>query len=105
MDAFATLADALAGFDYIRPLGSTEMGATDLEGYLFWDQSGDETLMILWSPDGSNQTLTLPSGVSAVVDKFGDPVAYSSTLDIDEQPVLITRSGVFQDLFLPLIAR
>jgi hypothetical protein len=62
-------------------------------------------LYILWSADGSDQTITLPSGVTAVVDKFGDPVAYSSTLDIDEQPVLITRSVEFQYLFLPLTPR
>jgi hypothetical protein len=105
VDALTTLSDALAGYEYIRALDAAEMGATDLEGYLFWDQGGDETLMILWSADGSDQTLTLPSGVSSIVDKFGDPVAHTSTLDIDEQPVLITRSAVFDNLFLPLVER
>jgi hypothetical protein len=105
VDAYTTLAGALPGFEYVRPLGATEMGATNMEGYLFWDQPGGEALYILWSADGSAQTLTLPPGVTAVIDKFGNPVTYSSTLDIDEQPVLITRSVAFQHLFLPLIMR
>jgi hypothetical protein len=105
LDAFETLADYLPGYTYIRVLSNTEMGATNLEGYLFWDQPGGEALYILWSADGSSQTITLPSGVTSVVDKFGDPVSFSSTLGIDEQPVLISQDVTFQHLYLPLISR
>jgi hypothetical protein len=102
LDAFETLATLWPGFEFTRVLASTELGATNLEGYLFWDQTGGEALYILWSADGSSQTITLPPGVSAVVDKFNDPVTYSTTLGIDEQPVFITSSVT---LYLPLIMR
>lgn len=105
LDAFTTMATYLPGYEYRRILASTEMGATDLEGYMFWDIGSNQELYILWSADGSAQSITLPSGVSEVVDKFGDSVTYSSTLDIDEQPVLITRDITFQFLYLPLISR
>jgi hypothetical protein len=103
LDAFETLATHWPGFEFTRVLASTELGATDLEGYLFWDQPGGEALYILWSADGSSQTITLPSGVTSVVDKFGDPVSFSSTLGIDEQPVLINQDVTY--LYLPLISR
>jgi hypothetical protein len=105
LDALETLATLWPGFEFTRMLTSTEMGATNLEGYLFWDQSGGESLYILWSADGSSQTITLPPGVTSVVDKFNDPVTYSSTLGIDEQPVLISQVVTFQHLYLPLISR
>ncbi|TFH41002.1 MAG: hypothetical protein E4H01_15615, partial [Lysobacterales bacterium] len=103
LDAFETLATIWPGFEFMRVMDSTELGATDLEGYLFWDTSGGEALYILWSADGSGQTITLPPGVTSVVDKFNDPVTYGATLGIDEQPVLIT-SSLFS-LYLPLIMR
>ena len=105
LDALETLATLWPGFEFTGVLSNTEMGATNLEGYLFWDQPGGEALYILWSADGSAQTITLPPGVTAVVDKFNDPVTYSSTLDIDEQPVLITRDVTFHLLYLPMISR
>ncbi len=105
LDAFETLATLWPGFEYMRVLSSTEMGASNMEGYIFWDQSGNEALYILWSADGSSQTITLPPGVSSVVDKFNDPVTYSATLGIDEQPVLITQSVTFETLYLPSIMR
>ena len=105
LDAFETLATVWPGFEFTRVMTSTELGATDLEGYLFWDQIGGESLYILWSADGSSQTITLPPGVTSVVDKFNDPVTYSSTLGIDEQPVLITRDVTFHLLYLPMISR
>lgn len=90
LDAFKTLATYLSGHNFIRTLFRTEMGATNLEGYLFLDISNHKHLYILWSRDGSVQTITLPSGVSSVVDKFGDPVAPGSSLAIDDQPAFIT---------------
>jgi len=105
LDAFETLATLWPGFEFIRVMENTELGATDLEGYLFWDQIGGEALNILWSADGSSQTITLPSGVTSVVDKFNNPVTYGATLGIDEQPVLIIQDVTFQYLYLPLISR
>ncbi|MFA9403932.1 MAG: hypothetical protein ACERKY_12825, partial [Anaerolineales bacterium] len=106
LDAYETLATHWPDFEFTRVLASTELGATDLEGYLFWDQLRGESLYILWSADGSPQTITLPPGVTSVVDKFNDPVTYGSTLGIDEQPVLISqRDDTFQYLNLPLISR
>ena len=105
LDAYETLATMWPGFEFTRVLASTELGATNLEGYLFWDQLGSEALYILWSADGSSQTITLPSGVTSVVDKFNDPVTYGATLGIDEQPVLISQDVTFQYLYLPLISR
>ncbi len=105
LDAFETLATHWPGFEFTRVLANTELGATNLEGYLFWDQMGGESLYILWSADGSSQTITLPPGVTSVVDKYNDPVSYGATLGIDEQPVLISQDVTFQYLYLPLISR
>lgn len=89
LEALLTLATYLPGHNFIRTLSSTEMGATNLEGYLFLEISNDNHLYILWSRDGSVQTITLPNGVSSVVDKFGDPVTHGSSLVIDNQPAFI----------------
>jgi len=105
LNAYETLANALVGHRFMRSLSPTEMGATNLEGYLFWDLASSQALYILWSLDGSAQTINLPAGVSSVVDKFGNPVSYGSTLDIDEQPRLITRDLTFNLLFMPNLAR
>ncbi len=88
--AFETLATYLPGHNFIRMLSNTEMDAANLEGYLFLEISNDKHLYILWSRDGSVQTITLPNGVSSIVDKFGKPVDYDSTLALDDQPILIT---------------
>ena len=90
LDAFKTLATYLPGHVFKRPLSRTEMGAANLEGYLFLEISNHKHLYILWSRDSTVQTITLPSGVSSVVDKFGDPVVHGLTLVLDDQPVLIT---------------
>lgn len=105
LDAYATLATYLPGYSFARVLSSTEMGATNLEGYLFWDLANNKELYILWSKDGSAQTINLPSGVSSVVDKFDDAVSYDSTLAINKQPALITRDITTHLLYLPLILR
>ncbi|MGB2896348.1 MAG: hypothetical protein WBB65_09315, partial [Anaerolineales bacterium] len=105
LDALETLATHWPSFDFTRVLANTELGATNLEGYLFWDQMGGESLYILWSADGSSQTITLPPDVTSVVDKFNDPVTYGATLGIDEQPVLISQDVTFHYLYLPLISR
>ena len=105
LSALQTLADNLSGQTYIRSLLSSEMGASNLEGYLFWDYGAGQELRILWSRDGTDQTITLPLGVTSVVDKYGTPVAYGATLAIDTEPRLITRDLTISQVFLPLIAR
>lgn len=105
LSAFHTLADNLAGQTFIRALASNEMGASNLEGYLFWDPSRGEELRILWSRDGTNQTITLPPGVTSVVDKYGSPVVFGATLAVNTEPRLITRNLTTRQAFLPLIAK
>lgn len=100
LSAFETLASYLDGRIYIRSMSSTEWGASQMEGYIYRDVQNNVNTAVVWSADGSAQVITLPSGVSAVDDKFGNPISFGSTLQIDENPVFITYSISW--IFLPL---
>lgn len=100
LSAFETLASYLANRIYIRSMSSTEWGASQMEGYIYRDVQNSVNTAVVWSADGSAQVITLPSDVSAVEDKFGTPIAFGSTLQIDENPVFITYSISW--IYLPM---
>ncbi len=100
LSALETLASYLDGRIYIRSMSSTEWGASQMEGYIYRHVQNSVDTAVVWSADGSLQVITLPSGVGAVDDKFGNPISFGSTLQIDENPVFITYS--ISGIFLPL---
>jgi hypothetical protein len=103
--AYRNMAQQLQGHRYTRTLAKTEGGATNLEGYVFWNVAGNSEVRILWSADNTNQTVTLPSNVLAVTDKYGVARLYGSTITVDGDPLFIKRSVALRNYFLPITSR
>lgn len=103
LSAFSTLASFLDSHFFMRTFGSTEWGGTSIEGYAFRHNFGTEETAVIWTQDGSTQTITLPPDVTSVEDKYGNPVSYGSTISLDGDPRFITYS--LSRVFLPLIGK
>jgi hypothetical protein len=93
LSSYHTLASCLRDQVFQRALGRTEWGASNVEGYLFQNESQSGETIILWSRDGSTQVIALPAGVTSVLDMFGEPKPFGEYLPIDGDPVFILRDG------------
>lgn len=105
LSAYQVMSTNLNGRTYTRALSQTEYGASSLEGYVFRNTVGNQETLILWSRDGSAQTITLPSGVTDVKDKYGNPKAFTTTLAIDGDPLYVYRNVTVYNIFMPIIFR
>jgi len=103
LSAYATLAGVLPDQVYVRPLASTEMGASNLEGYLFRDYSAGHELRLFWGLSSGTQTFHPPAHVDRLVDKYGTDVPVTGTINLTQDP-LIMISDLYP-VYLPSILR
>ncbi len=83
-DAFNFMTEELAEAQYLgQPLGA----GGELRAYSF--RVPGKTIWVVWSVDGLAHNLTLPTGYSRVVDKFGDPVTVTGGVLGVNSPVYI----------------
>ena len=61
-----------------------------IEGYSFRRINQPGYVDVIWSTDGSTQSVTLPTGGSAY-DRYGDLIAASGVIQVDYSPVYVTR--------------
>ena len=65
--AFSTMTALLKDAHYLRPVDDL----AGLEGYVFERADEEGEIWVLWSPDGTEITLPLPSGLQRAYDLFG----------------------------------
>jgi hypothetical protein len=103
LSAYATLAGFLPGQVYVRRLASTEMGASNLEGYLFRDYSTGKELRIFWGLSVGSQTFHPPAHVDSLVDKYGTDVPVTPTITLTQDPLIMISD--FYSIYLPSVLR
>ncbi|MCX6071469.1 MAG: cellulase family glycosylhydrolase [Chloroflexi bacterium] len=103
LSAYATLAGVLPGQVYVRPLASTEMGASNLEGYLFRDYSTGHELRLFWGLSSGSQTFHPPAHVESLVDKYGTDVPVTPTITLTQDPLIMISD--FYSVYLPSVLR
>jgi hypothetical protein len=103
LSAYSTLAATLNGHSYLRPLAATEWGASNLEGYVFQKYAEALQTSAVWTGDNSTRTVTLPTGVFSVTDKYGVPRPFGVTLTVDGDPLFVLRNRM--EVYLPVLFR
>jgi hypothetical protein len=103
LSAYQTTASRLNSLRYQRTLAATEGGTTNLEGYVFTNQSAPLTLYVIWTRDDLTQTFTLPVGVTSITDKYDAPRAYTTIVAVSGDPLFVTI--IQYPVFLPLLIR
>ncbi len=69
--AYQTVTRQLAGAEYIGPLGPIATGSSEIEAYEFRKQGGLPRIIVAWTDDDLNHTLSLATTYVLVVDKYG----------------------------------
>jgi hypothetical protein len=103
LSAYATLAAKVSGHSFLQPLAPTEWGASSLEGYVFQKYAEALQTSVVWTSDNSTRTVSLPTGVFSVTDKYGVPRPFGTTLIVDGDPVFVLRNRM--ELYLPVVLR
>lgn len=85
--AFKVARNKLGGADYKGEVTGADVGASGVKGYKF-DVNG-RSVWVIWSLDGSNKNITLPSAPSAITDALGAAVSSASTLQLTVKPLYI----------------
>ncbi|MFC2037686.1 hypothetical protein ACFLYD_06945 [Chloroflexota bacterium] len=83
--AYHTAATFLTRVTYQGPVGGYPAG---IEGYAFRQKDTLRRVDVVWSANGSAQSLTLPAGTSAY-DRYGSLVASSGVIQVDYGPVYV----------------
>jgi hypothetical protein len=84
-DAYQVAASYLSAANYKG--GASYSG---VEGYTFRSRKSGDYIDVLWTEDGTSQSVTLPNGAVAY-DRYGDPIASSGSIQVDYSPVYIVR--------------
>ena len=85
--AYATASLFLSAVQYQAVVDGYPAG---IEGYAFARPRNGGNLDVIWSADGSPQSVPLPSGASAF-DRYGASIGGSGTIQVDHSPVYVVR--------------
>jgi hypothetical protein len=71
-------------------VGTADGYPAGIAGYSFRQGRGTGYLDVIWSRDGSVQTIAIPDG-ALIYDRYGTTIPASGTLEIDFSPVYVAR--------------
>ncbi len=74
----------------VRHVGAVKGYPVGIEGYTFRRVGNLGYLEVIWSADGSAQSVSLPAGAS-VYDRYGTLIASSGAISVDYSPVYVAR--------------